>query len=142
MANTLSSILSIPFWEIPGKTVHNQLLHVMQHKFQRFQNLYCLFASTREATSYVISTEKIIMLLHFYKRGDLAITPSGRVILLGYFYKRCSFHYLRSLHRGSTFIAILTSEALTFLVYYLYQVRLCGSILVDSLLLRYYIFLI
>ena len=40
---------------IPGKTVHNQLLCVVQHlnasndmRFSTFQNLYCLFTSTRE----------------------------------------------------------------------------------------------
>ena len=78
---------------ISGYVLCSILILIVKWNFQSFQNSYCLFTSTRKVTTYVISKREILLLIHFYKISDFAITPSLGVILCGYFYKRGARQY-------------------------------------------------
>ena len=135
-------VLQLMYGEIWGKTVHNLLLCVVQHlnasydmKILTFSELILLnyFYKRSEILCYFHRGNYIAF--HFYKRGDLTITPSRGVILHRYFFKRSTSCHLRSLCKEA-YLHSCPYKWGSNSVVYLYSVRLCGSILLDSLLLR------
>ena len=67
--------------------------------FQRFRTCIAYLLLQEKWHYTVVSTEEIILLIHFYKRCDLANAPSRGVILLGTSTREVLI-YLRSLQRG------------------------------------------